>query len=286
MAIRGCGSPAHCCQPAGAGGFIYADLRSELYTPLASQALFTQSSPVQESLLQAFPSKHTGGGDTAPAFSGWHVYLQFIWEVCLPPSLVEFSSSHCHFYKLSRSKVAGQVLLLLPSLASVLIYSSLGKCPYPSPVELFSGQTLLQAFRLQGCWVSATTTAFSVQLVYLKFLEGLPLPPLVLRALHPLCYVSFFFVVVVYSVWFFCVFALGGGQSVQGATLIWPRVVFGSTACCLAHLVVCISRASRSWCLAAREPSWFLHLMWSGDAMLGQGVWRSWGFASSRWLFL
>jgi hypothetical protein len=177
MAIRGCGSPAHCCQPAGAGGFIYADLRSELYTPLAPQALFTQSSPVQESLLQAFPSKHTGGGDTAPAFSGWHVYLQFIWEVCLPPSLVEFSSSHCHFYKLSRSKVAGQVLLLLPSLASVLIYSSLGKCPYPSPVELFSGQTLLQAFQLQGCWVSATTTAFSVQLVYLKFLEGLPLPP-------------------------------------------------------------------------------------------------------------
>jgi hypothetical protein len=30
MAIWGCGSSAHCCQPAVAGGFIYADLRSKL----------------------------------------------------------------------------------------------------------------------------------------------------------------------------------------------------------------------------------------------------------------
>jgi hypothetical protein len=47
-------------------------------------------------------SKHTVGGDTAPAFSGLHVYLQFMWEVGLPPTPVEFSSHH-HFYKLSRS---------------------------------------------------------------------------------------------------------------------------------------------------------------------------------------
>jgi hypothetical protein len=45
-------------------------------------------------------SKHTGEGDTAPAFSGLRVYLQFMWEVGLPPSPVQFSS-HCHFYKLS-----------------------------------------------------------------------------------------------------------------------------------------------------------------------------------------
>jgi hypothetical protein len=38
-----------------------------------------------------FPlSKHTGGGDTAPAFSGQHVYLQFTWEVGLPPLLWRF----------------------------------------------------------------------------------------------------------------------------------------------------------------------------------------------------
>jgi hypothetical protein len=51
----------------------------------------------------SFPlSKHTVGGDTAPAFSGQRVYLQLTWEVGLPPSPVEFSSLH-HFYKLSSS---------------------------------------------------------------------------------------------------------------------------------------------------------------------------------------
>jgi hypothetical protein len=34
----------------------------------------------------SFPlSQHSGGGDTAPAFSGQRVYLQFTWEVGLPP---------------------------------------------------------------------------------------------------------------------------------------------------------------------------------------------------------
>jgi hypothetical protein len=54
--ICGCGLPAHCCQPAVAGGIIYADLRGELSTHLAPTS---------------FPlSKHTRGSDTAPAFSG------------------------------------------------------------------------------------------------------------------------------------------------------------------------------------------------------------------------
>jgi hypothetical protein len=54
-----------------------------------------------------FPlSKHTGKGDIAPALSGLHVYLQFMWEVGLPPSPVKFSS-HCHFYRLSCSWLLG-----------------------------------------------------------------------------------------------------------------------------------------------------------------------------------
>jgi hypothetical protein len=45
---------------------------------------------------------------------------------------------------------------------------------------------------------------------------------------------------------------------------IWPRVVCGSTVCCLAHLWSAFSQAV--WVLvAAREPSWFLHLLWSGN---------------------
>jgi hypothetical protein len=38
----------------------------------------------------------------------------------------------------------------------------------------------------------------------------------------------------------FLFFSLGRGRSVQGAMLIWPRVVCGSTVCRLAHPVVCI----------------------------------------------
>jgi hypothetical protein len=53
--ICSCGLPARCCQPAVAGGIIFADLRGELSTHLALQALFTQSSPVCEPLLQASP---------------------------------------------------------------------------------------------------------------------------------------------------------------------------------------------------------------------------------------
>jgi hypothetical protein len=103
MAICGCGLPAQCVQPAVAGGVIYADLWGELSSRLALQALFTQSSPVRDASSTSFLHfKHTGGGDTAPAFSGLRVYLQLMWEVGFPPSPVEFSSHSC-FYQLSRS---------------------------------------------------------------------------------------------------------------------------------------------------------------------------------------
>jgi hypothetical protein len=54
-----------------------------------------------------------------------------------------------------------------------------------------------------------------------------------------LLHVLFFFfqLLVYYSVCFFPYFPLGGGQE---AMLICPRVLYGSTTCCLfAHLVVC-----------------------------------------------
>jgi hypothetical protein len=57
--------------------------------------------------VTSFPlSKHTGGGRATPTFFSQLVYLQFTWEVGLPPSPVEFSS-HSHFYKLSCSWLLG-----------------------------------------------------------------------------------------------------------------------------------------------------------------------------------
>jgi hypothetical protein len=68
--------------------------------------LFVEFSCAQAAATSLPLSKHTGAGDTAPAFSGQHVYLQFTWEVGLPLSPVEFSS-HSHFYKLFRSWLLG-----------------------------------------------------------------------------------------------------------------------------------------------------------------------------------
>jgi hypothetical protein len=62
-----------------------------------------------------------------------------------------------------------------------------------------------------------------------------PPPPSALRALCPVCYVSFCYCLLL-SFSFFP----GEGRSVQGAMLIWPRVVCGSTVCSLVHLVLCV----------------------------------------------
>jgi hypothetical protein len=124
MAICGCGLPACCCQPAVAGSIIYANLRGELSTHLAQQALFTQSSPVRKLLLQAFPFLSTLGEVTLHPLSlacvfvysshGKWVFLLFC-GVFLPPPLSQA------FPLL----VAGRVPRLPPSLArsSLFIYS-------------------------------------------------------------------------------------------------------------------------------------------------------------------
>jgi hypothetical protein len=179
----------------------------------------------------------------------------------------------------------GEVALHPPSLLACLFTVHVGSVPSPPLQWSFPHTATFTSFPAPRLLGGCATPAFSGQLVYLLSREGLPLTPLVLGGPRPLCYVSFF-VVVYYSVWVFSLFSLGGGQSIQGAMLIWPRVVCGSTMCRLAHLVVHFSQASRSCHLAAREPSWFLHLTWSGDAMRGLGVWRSRSFASSWWCFL
>jgi hypothetical protein len=77
---------------------------------------------VREPLLQAFPFPSTGGGDTAPTFSGLRVYLQFMWEVGLPPSPVEFSSTAT--FTSFPAPGCWVVLLLLPSPARLVLRDS------------------------------------------------------------------------------------------------------------------------------------------------------------------
>jgi hypothetical protein len=159
----------------------------------------------------SFPlSKHTGEGDTAPAFSVLCVCLQLTWEVGLPPSPVSFPPS-----------------------------------------------ATLTSFPAPGCWARTPAPARDSLarpglFIYSSGKDSLP-PLFGTRCTPPSLQCVFIVLSAYYSV---SLFSPGGGQSVQGAMLIWPRVVCGSTTYHLVHLVVCIFPSL----LGVRGPSWFLHL--------------------------
>jgi hypothetical protein len=216
MAICGCGLPACCCQPAVAGGVIYADLRGELSTHLAPQALFTQSSPVHDPLLQAFPFPSTLG------------------EVTLLPL-----SQACVFVYISHGKWVFPPLLYIflppPLLQAFLLLITGGCCCSCQPPCLFtahmgSGSSplscgvflplpLSQAFPLLVAGrmpLHLPESLRPARLVYLQFLEGFPSPNLwcsVCPILFPACLYCSYCLLLSFS------FSLGGGQSVQGAML-------------------------------------------------------------------
>jgi hypothetical protein len=159
--ICGCGLPASCCQPAVAGGVIYADLRSELSTHLALQASFTQSSPGHEPLLKAFPFPSTLG------------------EVTRHPL----------------------------SQACVFIYSSRGKWVFPPLLWSFPPSTTLTSFPAPGCWARApaptgASPARPSLFIYSSGKDSLP-PSSMLRAPHPLCYVSLLLLLLITQFLFF-----------------------------------------------------------------------------------
>jgi hypothetical protein len=193
MAICSCGLPAHCCQPAVAGSFIYADLWGKLSTHLAPQALFTQSSPVCEPLLQAFPFPST------------------LREVTLHPL----------------------------SQACMFVYSSCGKWVFPLSYGVFLPPPLSQAFPLlvAGHAPLLLPSPARPGLFIYSSVRNSPPPFFGAQGPPPSLLCVFIVLIAYYSV---SLCSLGGGRSVQAAMLIWPRVVCGSTAYHLAHLVFCV----------------------------------------------
>jgi hypothetical protein len=222
MAICGCALPASCCQPAVAGGVIYPDLWSELSTHLAQQALFTQSS-VHDATATSFPlSKHTGGGDTAMAFSGPRVYLQFTGKWVFPPLLwcfpptttfTSFPAPDC--WPCPAAPASQHVCLQLTCEVGLPL----------SPVEFFS---LRHSHKLSCFWLlGVPTLSGQARLVYLHFRPDSPPPLFGAQGAPPSLLRVFIVLIAYYSV---SLFSPGGGRSVQGAMPIWPRVVCGSTA--------------------------------------------------------
>jgi hypothetical protein len=207
--------PDSCSQPAVARGVIYADLRGELNTHLALQALFTQSSPVHEPLLQAFP---------------------------FPSTL-------------------GEVTLHLLSLAWCLFTAHVGGGSSPLSCGVFLPPPLSQAFPLlvAGCAPPLPPEPlWPTRLVYLHFQEGFPSP----SGWHSVCPILFLRVFIVLIAYYLVsLFSPGGGQSVQGAILLWPRVVCGSTVVPLSSPCPHLPKPSGHRQLAAWGPSWFLCLM-------------------------
>jgi hypothetical protein len=243
MSIWGCSSPVTYCQPAAAPGFIYC--RSQEWALLSpSPAGFVN---LEFSWMHA-PFVFSSIQPYSPVAIAVLFYLESEWGGA-PPLL---SSGACHTLAavgcLLFSKHTGEVVPLLPSQASLFIYSS-GR-----------GASLLPLSR--GAFLkTATVTSFPCSKVagrvppLLPSLAGLFIyssgrgsaPPPVSRAqgaLPSLLRVFFFSCLFITQVFFS--FYPGQGSVCLGG--------------CAAYLLTWWSpRQVRRWRLTAQEPSWFLH---------------------------
>jgi hypothetical protein len=175
----------------------------------------------------------------------------------------------------------------------------MGKCP-----SLLSDEACLMSVSVGNLPLSKhvgggyAAPAFSSWLAYLQFIGEVPFPyswaesttwgsspPPYSRAqgaLPSLLRVHFFSSLFITQ---FFSFFVRWGSVCPGGMLIFIEGGCGRTSCCL--LLTCGSaKLVRSQYLAAREPSWFLHIPWCGKALCGLGVQRCQSFASSWWFFL
>jgi hypothetical protein len=156
----------------------------------------------------------------------------------------------------------GEVTLHPLSQACVFIYSSHGKWVFPPLLWSFPPSTTLTSFPAPGCWacILAPTGAFPARPGLFIYSSGKISPSPIFRAqgVPPSLPHVFIVLIAYYSV---SLFSPGGGQSVQGAMLIWSRDVCGSTKYRLAHLVhVFPSR----WAWASVGPGALLVSLFNG----------------------
>jgi hypothetical protein len=157
-----------------------------------------------------------------------------------------------------------------------------GKCPSPTPVELSTWQPLFQGFpapRFLGrcCQLLPSLAGLFIY----SSSEGVPLSR-AQGALPSLLHIFFFSAACLLLSLVFFSFFPGQGSVYPGGYADLSQGVPHAT-----YLLTSWSpKQVRSWCLAAQEPSWFLRLTWSGDAMRRLRVRRCWSFASSWWFFL
>jgi hypothetical protein len=155
-----------------------------------------------------------------------------------------------------------------------LFTAHMGRGSSPLSCGVFLPLPLSQDFPLlvAGCTPPLLPEPFQPSPACLFTVPGkIPLPPFCTQCTSPYLLHVFIVLIAYYSV---SLFSLGGGWSVQGAMLIWPRVVCGSTLVLLSSPCLCLSKLSGCGRLAAWGPSWFLHLTWNGDSLHRLEVWR------------
>jgi hypothetical protein len=212
----------------------------------------------------SFPlSKLTGKGDTAPAFSGLRVYLQFMWEVGLPPSPVQFSS-HCHFYKLSCSWLLGGAAV--PASHHVCLQFMWEVC-LPPLLWSFPPSATLTSFPASGCWMHAPAPArasLACPACLFTVPGRIPFPQSsALSEPHPLSRMSLLFLLLITQFLFFprVEVCLSRGYAALA------RVVCGSTVVPRSSPCPRVPKPSGRRRLVAWGPSLFLYLTWSGDSL-------------------
>jgi hypothetical protein len=167
-------------------------------------------------------------------------------ELCADSSL---SLTHCQPFCLSshcllKVRVEISSLLLPPSLVQQLI-----TCP-------LSAHLPLQSLFIDSLCIDQ--------------LFALSPSPVLSEHPAPSAECSFSVPCLLFSFWFFL---LGGGQSILGAMLVYPRVAVGIL--CAAYLLICLSASSKqvwSQCLAVWETSCFLSVTWCVLGIQGVGV--------------
>jgi hypothetical protein len=127
-------------------------------------------------------------------------------------------------------RTLGKVTLHPRCQACVFIYSSCGRWVFPPLLWSFPPTTTFTGFPAPGCWAHAPTPARASLdpglFIYSPGKDSLP-PIFGTQGTSPSFPCVFIVLIAYYSV---SLFSPGGGQSVQQAMLLWPRLVCGSTA--------------------------------------------------------
>jgi hypothetical protein len=174
------------------------------------------------------------------------------------------------------------VLLLLP--AAMFVYSSRGRWFFPPLLWSFPPSATLTSFPTPGCWACAPTPARAspASLACLFTVPGRSPLPAIRHSGCPTLFAKCLYC----SYWLllsFSFFPRWRSVCPQGCALLAQGCLWEYHVLLISP---CLPKPSGCGRLAAQGPSWFLHLMWSGDFLHQLEVWRGQSFASSWWFCL